>query len=106
MTTEQATTIHEYETFDKVAELAALIEEHGPAFAVYAGHVGLDFATGAGFADAFCGEWDSESDFAENYAEEMGYSQEDWEGWADELFTDSHFSADAKPSGVYVFLRL
>jgi antirestriction protein len=55
--------IGEHEDIERVAELAALIAEHGAAFAAYANHVRVDFATAEGFQEAYCGEWESEEKY-------------------------------------------
>jgi len=102
--------IHEWEQFEKVSELAQLIEEHGAAYAAYAEHVGVDCADAEGFRDAYCGEWDSEKAYAENYAEETGAWTEDnplafyvdWDKYARDMFMTSHYSVSASP-GIYVF---
>lgn len=60
-------TLSEYESMDKVADLARLLEEHGEAYAKYVDLVGTDHATEEGFQDAYRGEYDS----AEAYAEEL-----------------------------------
>lgn len=113
--------IHEYENFhglkisesediDRVAELGALIDEHGAIFAAYANHVGVDYATEESFEDACCGEWDSERAYAEYLFDEL-YLHEvpehiqryiDYEAFARDLFMGDYFSAEAA-SGVYVF---
>ena len=113
--------IHDYENFgpinlsewpdlDKVAEVGALIEEHGPAFAAHADNVGIDHATEEGFQDAYCGEWDSEKAYGEHLFDEL-YLHEvpehvqpyiDYDAFARDLFMGDCFSVD-KPGGVYVF---
>ena len=75
------------------------------------------------FDDAYCGEWDSFREYAENVAEECGYlstpaehahhwagqavpnpllSYIDWDAWARDLSYDYH-TAPAPGGGVYVF---
>ena len=104
--------INEYESIERVAELGELIEEHGPAFAAYANHVGADYATAEGFQDAYCGEWESERAYGENLFDEL-YLHDvpdhvqpyiDYDSFAHDLFIDDNYSVDA-PSGVYVFHR-
>jgi antirestriction protein len=41
----------EWESFEKVAELAEAIDEHGEAFALYAANVGTEYAEVDGFLD-------------------------------------------------------
>jgi len=113
--------IHDYEGFggirlsewadlDKVAELGALIEQHGAAFAAYADHVGVDHATEEGFQDAYCGEWDSERAYAENLFDEC-YLHDvpehvqnyiDYDAFARDVFMGDNYSVKGE-SGVYVF---
>ena len=102
--------LSEWEDIDRVAELGALIDQHGEAFAAYANHVGADYATEDSFQDAYCGEWDSEQAYAENLFDEL-YLHEvpehvqhyiDYEAFAHDLFLNDYFSVESD-SGVYVF---
>ncbi len=103
--------LSEYEDITEVAEMAALIEKHGEAWARYVDHVGMDNATGDGFKEAYHGQWDSEEDFAENLAEETMKIPEhlqyyiDYEKLARDLFIDEYFSAEGEGCKVYVFSR-
>ena len=107
--------IHEWESFETVSELASAIEEHGAAFAAF-----YDYQDQAdtveecvtAFGEAYRGQWDSESDYAEQFAEDCGYLGElednplryciDWNSYARDLFCGGFYSVDASP-GVYVF---
>jgi antirestriction protein len=102
--------LSEWEDVDRVAELGALIDEHGAAFAAYADHVGVDYATEESFQDAYCGKWDSEQAHAENLFSEL-YAYDvpehiapyiDYEAFARDLFMGDYFSVEGE-SGVYVF---
>ena len=102
--------LSEYESIDQVAKLGRLITEHGPAFAAYANHVGVDYATEESFQDAYCGEWDSEKAYGEHLFDEL-YLHDvpehvqpyiDYESFARDIFMGDCFSVD-KPGGVYVF---
>ena len=102
--------LSESEDIGRVAELGALIAEHGEAFAAYADHVGAEYATEDGFQDAYCGEWDSEQAYAENLFDEL-YAHEvpehiapyiDYEAFTHDLFISDYFSVD-RASGVHVF---
>ena len=53
---------------EKVAEMAAMIEEHGEAWAKFAEYEGIEYATLERFEEAYAGEWLSEEDFAEQLA--------------------------------------
>ena len=102
--------LDKHEDIDQVAEIGALIEEHGAAFAAYADNMGIDHATADGFQDAYCGEWDSEQAYAENLFDEL-YLHEvpehiqpyiDYEAYARDLFINDYFSVEGE-SSVYVF---
>lgn len=67
------------------------------------------------FDEAYCGEWDSFREYAENLAEECGYvptrddvegnpllAYVDWDAWARDLAYDYN-TAPAPAHGVYVF---
>jgi antirestriction protein len=104
----------EYEDVDKVAELGAAIAEHGAAFAAYAGNVGTEYADVDGFEEAYQGEHDSEEDFAQSLADDLGAVPDDlgwplscidWERAARELFTGDYYSINSG-GGVYVFRSL
>ncbi|MGA5019272.1 antirestriction protein ArdA [Streptomyces griseoincarnatus] len=68
------------------------------------------------FRDAYRGEWDSEADFAEDWAETFmepeekarmsvwPYNSIDWEYASKELFTGGFSSEDAPGGRVYVFM--
>jgi antirestriction protein len=64
--------IGESTSFDRVAELAELIEEHGEAFISYAENMGEEYATADGFHEAYQGEFDTLADWAEDFMEQTG----------------------------------
>ena len=113
--------IHDYEDFcglslgesesiERVAELAQLIAEHGAAYALYAEHKGIDCATAEEFLDDYCGEYESEKDYAQEHfsdANEIPAYLEmyiDWESVASDLFISDFFSAKYN-STLYIFRR-
>jgi antirestriction protein len=105
--------IGEYEAIERVAELGAAIEQHGPAFLAYAAHVGKDYASAADFQEHYVGEYDSEEAYAEELADEHGRIAEDppwplsyidWGRAARDLFINDYWSASS-PRGVYVFTQ-
>ncbi len=115
--------IHDYEGFlalqlsesediAKVAEMAAIIKEHGEAWAVYAEYEGIEYATLERFEEAYAGEWDSEEDFAENLSSETMEIPKhlefyiDYEKLAYDLFINDYFSAEGSGYKVHVFRRL
>ena len=104
--------LSEYESIEKVAEMAAMIGEHGEAWAKFAEYEGIEYATLERFEEAYSGEWLSEEEFAEELASEtMEIPQHlafyiDYEKLARDLFINDYFSADSENSKVYVFRRL
>ena len=104
--------LSEYEDIAKVSEIAGLVTELGVAWALYADHVGLEYATKEGFEEAYQGEWDSEEDFAENLAEDTMEIPEhlqyyiDYEKLARDLFINDYFSAQGEDYKIHVFHRL
>ena len=104
-------TIHEYEPIERVAELAQLIEEHGPAFATYADNVGTDYTTEDDFLDHYQGEWDSEKAYGENLFDELYLNEVpehvrpyiDYESFTRDLFLDGYYSTRNPDGGIFVF---
>jgi len=103
--------LSEFEDIERVAEFGQLIAEHGPAFAAYADHVGHDYATGGGFEEAYCGQWESEVAYAEELFDEL-YAHEipenlrcyvDYEAFSRDLFINDCYSVDCPEGGIYVF---
>lgn len=79
----------------------------------YVGNTSIewDAPTREAFEDSFCGTWESEQAYAENYAEEISAVNDsarwpnnhiDWPGATRELMQDFHVE-DAGPAGVYLF---
>lgn len=62
--------IGEYESLERVAEIASLIAEHGPAFAAYVTNEGAEYATAEGFEDAYAGEWGDVDEYASELIDE------------------------------------
>ena len=101
--------LSEYESIEDVVRYAQLIAEHGEAWALYADHVGEEYATEEAFEEAYQGEWDSEEAFAENLADEIMDIPErlafyfHYEKFARELFMGDYFSAKGDGYKVHVF---
>ena len=100
-------TVSEHADIDELTEIGRCIEEHGEAFAAYAENIG-DGADEAGFEEAYCGEWDSETAYAENLMDDC-YSIPDhlvnyidYDAFARDLFCGDYYSVDGG-AGVYVF---
>lgn len=104
--------LSEYESIEKVAEMSAMIGEHGEAWAKFAEYEGIEYATLERFEEAYAGEWDSEEDFAEDLASEtMEIPQHlsmyiDYEKLARDLFINDYYSAESENCKVYVFRRM
>ena len=104
--------LSEYESIEKVAEMAAMIEEHGEAWAKFAEYEGIEYATLERFEEAYAGEWLSEEEFAEELASETMEIPEhlsfyiDYEKMARDLFINDYFSADGDGCKIHVFRRL
>jgi len=102
--------ISESESIEKVAELAALIGEHGAAFAAYVDHVGSEYATAEDFQAKYRGECESEKAYAEEHWNETReipdflQSHIDWESVANDLFVDDFFSS-RRDGKTYIFDR-
>ncbi len=103
--------LSEYESFEKVAEIAAAIEEHGEAWLAYVDHVGTQYATVEDFRDRYRCEADTEQAFAEQFAEETGLLSGissditqyfDYESYARDLFMDGFTLVRYNGTG-YVF---
>jgi antirestriction protein len=61
----------EYESIDRIAEIAQGIEEHGEAFSAYLSND----PTADTFDDDYAGTWDSEEEYAQDFVDSVG-------GWA------------------------
>jgi antirestriction protein len=101
------TDLGENPDLDKLAELAQAIEEHGDAFRAYMSNVGSEYATAEGFEDSYCGQFDSEKDYAYDYIDSTGMfdnvnssiqSYFDYDAFARDLFLDGYSFVDG-----YVF---
>lgn len=97
----------EWEPLETVATVAQGIAEHGPAYAAYVkwGYDPEDFE------ECYQGDWESEREFAMEFAEGTGLLREsdlwpytciDWERATRELFYD-YWSAPSEGGRVYVF---
>jgi antirestriction protein len=104
--------LSEYESIDKVAELAELLAEHGPAYAAFVDMEGMKYATAEDFRDRYQGEWGSETAYAEHLIDEgaMGEIPDaiapyiDAEKFARDLFIGDYYSIH-KDGVTYVFSR-
>lgn len=112
--------LSEYESFERVSELAQAIEVHGEAFIVYCegagGEQGLTLAEG--FEESYQGSWDSLADYAYDCALETASSRDevkrlegsvwpftciDWERAGRELVMGGDIWTTDAENGIYVF---
>ncbi len=101
--------LSEWESFEKVAEMAEKIEEHGDAFLAYLEHFDSDESDG--FEERYQGEWQTVEDFAEEWTENTGGLENvpenirghiAWSSVAAEMGIDG-FTFILGGEGVYVF---
>lgn len=68
--------LSEWESFERIAAIAAGIGEHGEAFAAWLSNdSSRDPQDCESFTDAYRGEWDSMRDYADNLADELGLTE-------------------------------
>jgi antirestriction protein len=101
--------LSEYESFERVAQLAAKIAEHGDPFLAW---MTYDSANDPDtFEDAYEGEYSSVEDYAQDYAESCRLLESvpeslryhiDWESYANDL---DIYDVPAPNGNVYVFDR-
>ena len=104
--------LSEYEDIDRVAEIAALLVEHGDAFAAWYSYDPP--ADVSDFQDAYRGEYDSEEAYAEEYIGDTGMLDSipenlryyfDYERFARDLFMSDMRSVRSGHGTIYVFDR-
>jgi len=104
--------LSEYEDIDRVAEIAALLVEHGEPFgAWYSYDPSADVSS---FQDAYCGEYESEKAYAEELVDDAGMLDSipenlrhyfDYARFARDLFMSDMHSVRSGHGTVYVFRR-
>jgi antirestriction protein len=65
--------VGEYDSLETVSRIALGIEEHGYAYAAWAEHCGHDEDCLNNFEDAYLGEWESVTAYAEELLDDLGY---------------------------------
>ncbi len=104
--------LSEYEPIDRVAEIAALLVEHGDAFAAWYSYD--PSADVSDFRDAYRGEYDSEEAYAEEFIDDVGMLDSipenlrfyfDCERFARDMFMSDMHSVRSGHGTVYVFAR-
>jgi antirestriction protein len=92
----------EWESFEKIAELAEALGQHGEAFALYAANVGTEYAEVDGFLDSYQGQYCSMAEFAEEWHTETGdidpsnylVQYIDWERVGRDMECDGYWESD------------
>jgi antirestriction protein len=104
--------ISEHEGIERIVELAQKIEEHGEAFAVYLEHWSCEDIDN--FEDKYQGCYKSKQDFAEEYYDDAGMTDQiekaglkacyiDFEAIARDMFMDGYTGIDKGYEKFYVF---
>lgn len=85
-------------------EAKGIIEVHGiEVLRAYVYHVGADCATADDFEDTYCGQYNSEEDYAEQLVDELGLLESmpknlrsyfDYEKYARDIFIDGYYRDD------------
>jgi antirestriction protein len=103
-------TIGEYESIDRVVELAQKLQEHGEAFAAYLEHYNVEDIND--FEDRYHGSYDTEQAFAEEHYSELIDTVEkagldpmyiDFQTLARDLFTSDFTGIREGYQTLYVF---
>lgn len=106
----QGITIEEYESIDRVVELAQKLQEHGEAFAAYLDHYNIEDIND--FEDRYQGSYETEQAFTEEHYSELIDKVEqagldpmyiDFEVWARDLFTSEFTGVREGYEALYVF---
>jgi antirestriction protein len=104
--------ISEHEGIDRVVEIAQTLEEHGEAMAAYLEH--YSFEDIDEFEDRYQGCYKNKQDFAEEYYDESGMTDQiekaglksyyiDFEAIARDMFMDGYTGIDKGYEKFYVF---
>lgn len=107
--------IDEYESIEKLAELAQILSEHGAAYAAYYEYDSSE-ASVEGFQEYYWGEYESKEDFVYDQLEQQGLIKNledmgipsfylNFEAIARDWFIDSYYSVDESYNKVYIFSR-
>jgi antirestriction protein len=107
--------IDEYESIEKLAELAQTLSEHGAAYAAYYEYDSSE-ASVEDFQEHYWGEYENEQDFVYDQLEQQGLIKNledmgipsfylDFEAIARDWFIDSYYSVEESYKKVYVFSR-
>ncbi|NYE95167.1 antirestriction protein [Psychromicrobium silvestre] len=110
--------LSKYERIEDVAALAEGIEQHGEAFCAWVDYTGLDPEDRHHFEDAYLGEYDSLTAYAEQITDDLGWRDEvekylpeslqpyvkmDAEAMAEDMRLNGEIYGIESGSGIYVF---
>lgn len=110
--------LSEYERIEDVAALAEGIEQHGEAFAAWVDYSGLEPEDWHHFEEAYLGEFDSLTSYAEQIIDDLGWRDEiekilpeslqpyvtiDAEQMAEDMRLNGEIYSVESDSGIYVF---
>jgi len=99
-----STLTSEWPDFKELVEYMELIQAHGDAYEAYCEWIGFEYATPEGFEESYCGEYDSEQDYAEELADEIMEIPTNMEPYFDyEKFSNELFMTDYHYEAGYVF---
>ncbi|MGF1979777.1 MAG: antirestriction protein ArdA [Nostoc sp. CmiSLP01] len=107
--------IDEYESIEKLAELAQILSEHGAAYAAYYEYDSSE-ASVEDFQEHYWGEYENEQDFVYDQLEQQGLIKNledmgipsfylDFKAIARDWFIDDYYSVEESYNKVYVFSR-
>jgi antirestriction protein len=111
--------LSEYESLGIVSQVALGIAEHGPAFAHWASLIGTnDEEALSRFEDAYLGQWDRLTEYAEELLDDIGvfvgideslpdhlqpYVTVDVEGFARDMELGGQITTSTGEDGIYIF---
>lgn len=105
-------TLGEYPDLNKVAHAAAMIEEHGEAWALWADNIGDVTLSEDDFQEAYAGEYDDEKAYAESFVDDTGLLSEvrediacyfNYDAFARDLFLGDYTFIRAADGAGHVF---
>jgi len=103
--------VSEYEDLEGLLSLSEMIQKCGEAYTVLVDYMGgIDSTSEELFDEVYQGEWNSEVEFTENFADEIMEIPEniqfyfDYEKFSRDLFINDYWSFESS-NGVHVFRR-
>ena len=102
--------VGEYDSLDTIGEIGEAIGDHGEAFLAWLSCCDpADPTYVSDFEDSYAGEWDSEEDYAMEFASEIGFNFDqtwpnsyiDWASATRDLMMD--YSTERRSGSVFIF---